>query len=245
MHFRLAEGVLHFLEPVAGQTPGAEFHGKGRLRIEPPNALEAQQLRLLAKQDVLDLEFSDAVFIFSDGTFEEVSKGAHWLPGGSGPAAFYAERLRVGEDVGRELLPRIFKSLLSPDKERNKLFFADVKTADRGWIQARYDALDAEEIQAGHWVEWVRLTHFETWLSFPAGGRSSADSFSDPVARQDATIRAYRVEAGVNDEQELRATTQVSLEYRVPGERVLVFELDSNLRVSGVKSAGGIDLAYF
>src|SRR5712692_6847970 len=53
---------------------GATFRGRGRVQVEPPNALEAQQLRLLSRQDTLDMEFSEAVFVFLDDTFAEVSR---------------------------------------------------------------------------------------------------------------------------------------------------------------------------
>jgi len=43
---------------VNGVTFAAAFHGKGRVQVEPPNPIEAQQLALFTKQDKLDLPFT-------------------------------------------------------------------------------------------------------------------------------------------------------------------------------------------
>jgi hypothetical protein len=47
---------------------------------------------------------------------------------------------------------RLFKSILSADRERTAVFLADVKAKNGGWVQVRYDALDPEEIGVGRWV---------------------------------------------------------------------------------------------
>ena len=242
----LAEGVIHFLEPSGGVVYGAEFHGRGRVQVQLPNALEVQQLRLFVEQDTLDLEFSDAVFVFSDATYQEIARQVQWASfSGAGPAPLYISRQQEREDVGAELLPRLFKSVLSTDRMRTGLFVADLKTAEKGWVQLRFDALEPEEISVGRWVEWIRTTQFETWLSFPAGDRGPSEAYRDPMSREDFLIRGYRIDASVSEAEELRAATQLLLEYRATGERVLVFELDSNLRLESVKTEQGALLPFF
>src|SRR5712664_3222036 len=59
-HITLLDGTIQFAQPVNGVTFGAAFHGKGRVRVEPPNPIEAQQLKLHTKQDKLDIPFTDA-----------------------------------------------------------------------------------------------------------------------------------------------------------------------------------------
>src|SRR5712664_4238698 len=60
VHITLIDGTIQFAQPVNGVTFGAAFHGKGRVRVEPPNPIEAQQLKLHTKQDKLDIPFTDA-----------------------------------------------------------------------------------------------------------------------------------------------------------------------------------------
>ncbi len=63
-HITLLDGTIQFAQPVNGVTFGAAFHGRGRVQVEPPNPIEAQQLKLFVKQDKLDLPFTDATFSF-------------------------------------------------------------------------------------------------------------------------------------------------------------------------------------
>ena len=74
----LNSGTIGFTQPVNGQVFGAAFRGHGRVQVEPPDPREAQQLRLFTKQDVLDLEFSEATFSFTDNTFDEVARQVRW-----------------------------------------------------------------------------------------------------------------------------------------------------------------------
>jgi len=246
IHLSLESGTIHFLEPVNGVVYGAEFHGRGRARVEPPNAIEAQQLRLRAGKDVLDLEFSDAVLLFTDGTYEEAAKGLHFSPSGApGPAPLAQRRMQEREAVGAEFQPRLFKGITSSDRQRTSVFFADLNTPDKGWVTVRFDALDPEEVLAGRWVKWTRLTQFESWTHFPAREIAVEDAFRDPLAREDFYIRSYNIESTITEAQELASTARVAIESKTSGERVYLFELDSNLRVESVTDSQGRELAYF
>ena len=104
----LADVMIRFTQPLNGVVFGATFHGDGRVQVDPPNATEAQQLRLLAKQDTLDMQFSEATFSFTDKTFEEVGAQVQWAA--SGADDLYEKRQQQREDLGAALLPRLFKS---------------------------------------------------------------------------------------------------------------------------------------
>jgi hypothetical protein len=45
----LVDGTIEFTQPANGVVFGAVFHGSGRLQVNPPNAVEAQQLYLFTK----------------------------------------------------------------------------------------------------------------------------------------------------------------------------------------------------
>ena len=137
------------------------------------------------------------------------------------------------------MLPRLFRSVLSSDPARTALFVADLKTKDRGWLHVRYDALQPEEIAVGRWADVEFGKVFDTWLSFPAGSGSASEAFRDPLAKQDLAIRGYKIDATVTGGAELTATTRVSFEPRLDGQRVLLFNLDSNLRVDKVVDSQG------
>ncbi len=242
----LTAGTIQFTKPVQDLVFGAAFRGKGRIEVKPPTSIEAHQLQLLAGQESLGMEFTEATFTFSDGTFGEIGRQVHWRPApDSSIGSLYLKRQDAREGVGAELVPRLFKSVLSNDRKRTAFFAADLKTNEKGWIHARLDLLDEEEITVGRWVDVGAVNTFDSWLSFPAGERGAAEAFADPLARNDFDIKKYRIDAKVTSGAELSAVTVVTLAMKAAGERVLVFHLDSNLRVTSIKSKDGSPLPYF
>lgn len=246
LRITLLSGTIQFSQPANGVVFGAAFRGKGRVQLTPPNAMEAQQMFRFLGNVALELEFSEATFSFNDGTLEEVARQVKWSSGAAEDlASLYNSRQREREDVGAELLPRLFKGVLSADRARTAFFAADLKTSDQGWIHVRFDALDPEEITVGRWKNWGGATLFDTWQHFPAGNRSSSEAFRDPLAREDVNVTAYKIDATASASAELKATTNVHLEHRVTGERALLFQLDGNLRLQSVKNAQGAALTFF
>jgi hypothetical protein len=244
VRINLTDGTIQFTQPVNGVVFGAVFHGKGRLLAEPPNPQEAQQLRLFTKQDKLNVEFSDATFSFTDGMLEEVAKQVKWQI--SGPAAddLYAKRQKEREDLGESSMPRLLQSILSADRARTAYFLADLKT-DKSWVEVHDDALEPEDIEVGRWVDVGPFKIFDTWMSFPAGGRTSADAWKDPQAKEDFVIRSYKIDAAVTSGADLNATAHLNLEPRLAGQNVLIFDLDANLRLESVKDSSNNSLAFY
>ena len=244
VHITLTDGTIQFAQPANGIVFGAVFHGNGRLQADPPNPIEAQQLFLFTKQPKLDMPFTDATFSFTDGLLEEVAKQVKWL--GTGPAAdeLYAKRQQEREDLGAEYFPRLFKSVMSGDRKRTGYFLADLKTKDKGWVEVRDDAMQIEEIRVGRWAEVSGGKILDTWMNFPAGGRDPRHAYDDPAARQDFLIPNYKMATSVADNAELNATTEATVQPRYSGEVVLLFSLDSNLRVSSVKDGHGHTLEF-
>ena len=243
VHINLTDGTIQFTQPVNGVVFGAVFHGKGRLQADPPNAQEAQQLRLFTKQDRLNVEFGDATFSFTDGLLDEIGKQVKWQT--SGPAAddLYAKRQKEREDLGESSMPRLLQSILSADRARTAYFLADLRI-DKGWVEVHDDALNPEDISVGRWVDVGPFKIFDTWTSFPAG-RTSAAAWKDPKAKEDFTIRSYKIDVGATSGADLNATAHLDLEPRLAGQSVLIFDLDANLRVESVKDSSNNSLAFY
>ena len=73
---QLNDGIVTLFNAVNGRVTGAVFEGQGVLHIEPPNAMERHQLKLTMNSEVLNAPFTNAVLEFTDGTAEELKKGA-------------------------------------------------------------------------------------------------------------------------------------------------------------------------
>src|SRR5580704_6856694 len=243
VRINLTDGTIQFTQPVNGVVFGAVFHGKGRLQAIPPNPQEAQQLRLFTKQDRLNVDFSDATFSFTDGLLGEVAKQVKWQASGPASDDLYAKRQKEREDLGESSMPRVLQSILSADRVRTAYFLADLKT-DKSWVEVHDDALEPEELTVGRWVDVGPFKIFDTWMSFPAG-RTSADAWKDPQAKEDFVIRSYEIDANVTSGAELNATAHLDLEPRLAGQSVLIFALDSNLRLESVKDSSNNALAFY
>jgi hypothetical protein len=240
----LTDGTIQFTQPVNGVVFGAVFHGRGRFQADPPNLQEAQQLRLFTKQDKLNVEFTEATFSFTDGLLDEVSQQVKWQAAGPAADDLYSKRQKEREDLGESSMPRLLQSILSADRARTAYFLADLKT-DKSWVEVHDDALESEELTIGRWVDVGPVKIFDTWMSFPASGRTSADAWKDPQAKEDFAIRSYKIDASVTSGAELRATAHVDLEPRLAGQSVLVFNLDANLRLESVKDSSNNSLAFY
>ncbi|HUL33739.1 MAG TPA: M1 family aminopeptidase [Candidatus Eisenbacteria bacterium] len=243
LHITLVNGTIQFTKPVNDVVFGAVFHGTGRVQVDPPNALEAQQLRWFTKVDKLNAEFTDATFTFSDGLLEEVTQQVKWRDA-TGNDELFAKRQQEREDLGAGYLPRIFKAAMSPDRKRTAYFLAELKIRDHGWIEVRDDAMLLEEIRVGRWSDVGPFKLKDYWMVFPANGRDARHAYDDPAARQDFLIPSYKIEATVSDNAELAAKAAVTVEPRFDGERVLLFDLDSNLRLQSVKDEQGRSLEF-
>ncbi len=244
VHITLVNGTIQFGKPANGVVFAAVFHGQGHVQVDPPNAIEAQQLRLFTKQDKLAAPFTDATFSFTDDLVGEVAKQVKWRTEGGAGDDFYANRQKAREDLGQAAIPRLLQGVTAADGKRNAFFLADLKLGGKDWVEFLYDAREPEEMSVGKWVNVGPLQIFDTWMSFPAGNKSSAEVWKDPQAKEDFSIGSYRIDATVTSGADLSATTKLELEPRIDGQRVLVFKLDSNLLVDSVKDGQGRGLAF-
>jgi len=125
LNITLIDGVIQFAKEVNGVVLGAVFHGKGRVLVDPPNPIEAQQLRLFTKQDKLDMTFTAATFSFTDGLLDEVARQVKWQTSGSSSDDLYAKRQQEREDLGRST-SRGFSKACCPVTGSELHFFSQI-----------------------------------------------------------------------------------------------------------------------
>ncbi len=243
VHITLVNGSIQFVKPVNGIVFGAVFHGEGRLQVDPPSSAEARQLQLFTRHDQLSVAFSDATFSFTDGLLEDVAKQVKWKDGGA-TDDLYVKRQQEREDLGAEYLPKLFKSVMSSDQKRTGYFVADLKMKEHGWVEVRDDTTEFEEIRVGRWSDVGPFKLRDYWMIFPAGGRNPRHVYDDPSARQDFLVLDNQITTTVAENADMSATARVTVQPRYAGERVLLFALDSNLRVSSVKDSQGAPLEF-
>src|SRR5277367_935882 len=73
--FLLRSGNVCFVTPANGKVTGAVFTGDGNFVLDPPLDSERRSLKLLTKEDQFSENFAQAVFRFTDATYDEIKKG--------------------------------------------------------------------------------------------------------------------------------------------------------------------------
>jgi len=239
----LAQSV-RFAEGTPERVFAAAFKGRGRLRFEPRLPLELQQLRFHSGEAPLEAEFTEAVLIFSDNTAEELRQLARFQAGDPGDLqGLYWDRTGDLARVGLSWEPRILKALGSEHPAQSAFFVAELKTEKYGWLSLIVDEADPEQVELQQFDRGRYSVNI--WAKFPKTGRRPQEAFTDPIGHHDYRIERYVLEATIPPSAELEAVAQVELVIRKGGERVLLFGLDPNLRMSEVTDASGRPLAFF
>jgi len=240
----LVRGRIGLAPTGDGRFFAAAFKGTGVLRLAPTLPWEKQQLAFHSGGEALEAEFTEAVFLFTDATLEDLQRQAQFQ---SGPAAdleeLYRDRNGKWTHYGLNWELRLLKNLLAETPSDRPLFVAELNTRQHDWLTLIVDAADPEQ------VELVRFDPTrqarDVWTKFPANGRRPEEAFADPLAHHDYSLEGYALDVTVNDDTELEAEAEVKLVMRRPGQRVLLFNLDPNLRVSEVTDAAGRSLGVF
>jgi hypothetical protein len=70
--FTLVDGHLTFAQPVAGRVLAAYFEGQGKIQLQPPTPALQHQIARFAGGPVLQDEFKEAVFFFTDDSWQQL-----------------------------------------------------------------------------------------------------------------------------------------------------------------------------
>jgi hypothetical protein len=95
--------------------------------------------------------------------------------------------------------------------------------------------MQPEELRVGRCTDVGPFKIMNYWMNWPAGNTDPRHVYDDPAERQDFLIPDYQLSTTVTEGAELTGTAKVHVLPRYSGEPVLLFALDSNLRVSSVK----------
>ncbi len=242
----LREGTIGFAPRVNGRVVLGAFRGRGVFSIAPRLPFEMQQLHFHTGGTALEVEFTEAVFVFSDSAYDEL---AQKLTLGAGDAGSLTKVLhdRSGDyktnNRGREVValgwgPRLLQAVTAEGPAPLDFFHAQMKTDKYDWVTFTFDHADLEEVSVGRWRR-------ATWLSFPAGGRHPDEAFRDPNARELFRVQSQKLDIRVDDKGRLDGVAEVRLVSKVPGLRVLVFNLSPNLQASKITDSSGAALTYF
>jgi hypothetical protein len=226
-------GDFYFMAPVNGRVTGAVFIGEGTVESSaPPNPYEQEILTKFLNAEYISSHFRQAVFRFSDDTFDIIGKGADK----SGTAPAEAQKLasemepRLLKETGINVSSRLLLSLANNEKQG--FFLAQFDKGELGRFtflldpQARIPSL-VFGINSG---EKVMMFRYEAnsygndiWIA-----TYSMDDFSQKLSGgsflSDFNLVAplnYKMEIDLRDPRKILAT-QIHIDFQ---------SLDDNLRV--------------
>ena len=240
--FTFRDGRVEFVQPAAGVVWAGVFTGAGALRMVPPNAIEAHQLQRRTGQPELNLEFDKALLIFTDETYDELSRQGRKFSGGGSFLTLYKERQEKMDRWGLNWEPQVLRSLLSLDRERTRLFHAQVYTSQKKWVMAEVDRSSEEQVSVGQLDEGLEF--LDVWNSFPAGA-TTPSTYSAKGASEEIRVDRYKLDVTVPPNVVIAGKARVQFKVMQPGGRVLLFSLVPWLRVSEVLDEDDNKLAFF
>lgn len=204
--FHLRSGTVCFVTPVNGKVTGAVFTGDGNLVLDPPVESERNSLKLLTKENEFSETFSQAVFRFTDATYDELKKRGSTTTGICDPGLLKDTQNTTRHKFKSNLEARLLKDVLS--SEPGGFFIAlihgkrysdkEVYEIDPDDSSGQVNFLTYAENKSGHWASFnlsdarpvgsvgrlAKIEHQQLDVSFDKGGSLSGKATTDFVARR-------------------------------------------------------------
>ena len=254
--FTFQGGRLTFAAPVGGHVVAAVFSGQGTFELSPPTPMDQRQISRFAKSPKLTEGFREAVFFFTDDSWEVLQKLLSVKPGADAAAASKAlesaqkkyqeslngwwETYARGGFPMANLAARMLSDLSDPSSKG--LFLADIKTDhdDELFFQISWNR-DSIVVLGGEEVELIHYKHGQYWEWW--SGFHLADEYKSNPHPDHRTLLAHcseeQISAEIDKGNHLSATAELNFQVPSGTPRVLPVNLEGVLRVSTVTDDAG------
>ena len=224
------------MAPVQGKVTGAVFVGDGNFVINPPSASERSMLKLLTKEDDFSENFSQAVFRFTDSTYDEIKKTGNSAPGGcdAGLLKDSQNATRHNRELKFNLEARILEDVLSPAP--GGLFVAFVHGK-------HYNGKELFTIDPHSSSDQVELETYDEaklgmWMGYSLSQRDKS------ARRNRIHIEHQQLDTTIEKSANLSGKASTEFVSLIDGLRVVPFDLFRTLRVTSVTGDGGVPLPF-
>lgn len=239
----LTDGYLIFSKPLEGSRRAAVFTaevegGDGEVLLLPPYRGERQSLALFTQSANLDEHFQAALMIFTDTSVQAmldrmVKDGGSKRAPEMGPVL--AEKWGpVLGNVQQGFQMRLIEDLLAPSKEGGMLFLA-LNGKQVGTFDMMYDPRSREQIVAGQLTERNGRLTYNVWTSFAARSARNGHAPEEPSW---FSLSNYQIDAALDADLGMKATTRVSMRVGARPLRVFPFEISRAMEVTSAKIDG-------
>ena len=234
------EGYLLFGKPVQGRRLTALFSGEmpggdGELLVMPPTRSERLSLATFAGAPNLSEHFTFVVLVFSDDTAdvlaEKVRSQPRLRPSPEMGSVLAGRWDSVANNLAHSFGVRLVYDLLSDRPPSEGFFYAAVQGRTHGNFDAVYDPLSPEQVQVGQIRFRDNRAFFDVWTSFP-----SRSARADTARRHEVPflLRDLRIDATLQPDLELSASTKATLSVSAAPRHVLFFDIARRMEVTDV-----------
>src|SRR5271165_6845923 len=242
--FHLHSGTVCFTSTVQGKVTGAVFMGDGNFVLDPPLDAERKNLKLLTKENEFSESFSQAVFRFTDSTYDELKKGGGAASGGcdAGLLKDSQNAMRHDRMLKWNLEGRLLEDVLSTEPGGFFLAFIHGKKYNGKEIYAidphgappLVMSVDPEEVEF--------LTYDENklgvWAAFHFSDEYKSGKATGSQANGVIHIEHQQLDTTIEKSANLIGKSTTTFVARANGLRVVPFDLYKTLRVESVTADG-------
>jgi hypothetical protein len=231
----LTSGYLIFAKPIAGLRPAAVFvsttvAGDAEVILMPPVRSERMSLANFTESPNLDEHFKAAVFIFTDGTAENLLSRIHDSALKNVPEAgnLLGDQWNgILRNLTGSFETRLVYDMLAGDRKAG-LFYIAISGNQLGNFDLLYDPAGHEQIVAGKLAYRDNHTYFDTWTSFAA--RSSRNAV--PSERSRFAFDNFRIDSTIDADLTLKDITRVTVTAKQNAGSAIPLNLSQGMRVT-------------
>ena len=229
-------GFVGFLKQSMGEINGAVFAGDGEFLLTPPTAVEKLSLAQFTQAPILEERFTTAYLRFTDSTAKELLAQARAPDPDSieQPTGFVEEWDPVVLRLNPYHSLRVLQNLVGD--RSHPYFHAQIGGSNLGVFELTVDERLPEAVRLGANRPTNGRAYGDIWCSFAS--RASAAN-GKPLESDAAVANSYKIQTQINADNSLEGHADVQLQSRSAADRLLVFELSRQLRVSEVKDESG------
>lgn len=246
--FTLKSGEIFFVKPSLGKRTGAVFIGDGEFSLTPPVETEKQMLKFFTDSTEVKEVFSQLVMFFTDDTFDEIKASPNVKMAINGSQSSRArDEFREKESLLKNtfrynITSRILMDIYAPP--RPGIFNAFIQGKKHSKLFYQIDPLGITQPTLA--PEQVALINYDSndygiWLSYHLASEYEKGTAKSSTDRRVFDLLNHDIDITIKGER-VFATDKITMMARMPGQRVLPFELYPSLQVKRVSSADGKDI---
>jgi len=248
--FHLRSGTVCFVTPVQGKVTGAVFVGDGNMILDAPLAMERASLKLLTKEDEFSETFSQAVFRFTDNTYDEIKKAGSPASTGcdGGLLRSTMDSMRHDHMLKWNLEGRLLQDVLSTEPGGFFLAFVHGKKYNGKEIFA-LDPHGAPPLLLPVEPEEVELLTYDenklgVWAAFHLSDEYKNGTATGSQKNGTIHIEHQQLDSTIEKSANFRGKAVTTFVSNVNGLRVVPFDLFRTLRVESVTGKDNQPLAF-